>query len=299
MLTAFPFLFAAGLLFDPQADSPPFRISVNVDLVVLTATVHDRKGQAVSGLREQEFEVYEDGVRQTLRLFKHEDIPVTVGLLVDHSGSMRRKLAHVIAAARAFVESSSADDQMFVVNFNEHVGLGLPPSMQFTNRSDELALAISNTPALGMTALYDALALGQQQLAAGTRDKKVLIVISDGGDNASTHKLQEILRIAEQSSTIVYTIGIFDDEDPDKNPAVLKRLAEATGGEAFFPGETSTVLAACERIAREIRNQYTLGYVSGNTPKAGAFRTIKVVARGTGNRKLVVRTRAGYVAGPK
>src|SRR5205823_6794325 len=125
---------------------------------------------------------------------------------------------------------------------------------------------------------------------------KALIVISDGGDNASAHKLAEVLKMAEQSSALVYTIGIFDEENRDRNPKVLRRLARATGGEAFFPGQLHEVVAICERIARDIRNQYTLGYVSSNAAQPGAYRAIRVVARATGKGKLLVRTRSGYIA---
>ncbi|HME05862.1 MAG TPA: VWA domain-containing protein [Bryobacteraceae bacterium] len=292
-----------GLGGQAQAPSPlpdrqqPFLVSVNVDLVVLNATVSDRKGHFVSDLRAQDFEVYEDGVRQSIQLFRHEDLPVTVGLVVDHSGSMRHKLADVVAAARTFIQFSSTDDEMFVVNFNEHVTMGLPAGIQVTNRPDELASAISHSPAIGMTALYDAVVRAREQLRSGTRDKKVLIVVSDGGDNASTHKLDAVLKMAERSSVLIYTIGIFDEGDPDRNPAVLKRLAQATGGEAFFPNELKEVVAICERIARDIRHQYALGYVPSRPAQPGGFRTIKVVAHATGQGRLVVRTRNGYIAG--
>ncbi|HUI59262.1 MAG TPA: VWA domain-containing protein, partial [Steroidobacteraceae bacterium] len=168
-------------------ETPPYQISVNVDLVVLHATVRDRKGGFASDLREGDFGVYEDGVRQSIRLFRHEDLPVTVGLVVDHSGSMHRKLADVIAAARTFVRSSNPEDEMFVVNFNEHVTLGLPVAIRFTNRIDELEAAVLRAPAMGQTALYDAVVESLERLRSGGRDKKVLIVISDGGDNASAH----------------------------------------------------------------------------------------------------------------
>jgi Ca-activated chloride channel homolog len=285
------------LLLIAHSQAPqPFKISVNVDLVVLSATVRDTKGGLPPELREQDFAVYEDGARQSLRLFRHEDIPVTVGLVIDHSGSMRRKIADVIVAARTFVQSSSADDEMFVVNFNERVTMGLPPAVRLSNSPDELARAISNTPATGQTALYDAIVTAQERLQAGSKQKKVLIVISDGGDNASSHTLDEVLKIAGKSNAIVYTIGIFDDEDPDKNPGMLKRLAAATGGEAFFPAQYNDVIAICERIAHDIRHQYTLGYVSNNTAKPGTYRAIRAVARTDGKHKLVVRTRSGYTA---
>jgi Ca-activated chloride channel family protein len=288
-------LLIAPALLESQA-LEPYRVAVNVDLVELHATVRDRQGHFVSDLRQQDFEVYEEGVRQSIRLFRHEDIPVTVGLVVDHSGSMREKLADVVAAARTFVQSSSPQDEMFVVNFNEHVTLGLPAAIRFTNRSQELARAISNAPATGQTALYDALVEANVRLQTGSRNKKVLIVISDGGDNASTHTMGEVLMIAEKSSALMYTVGIFDDEDPDRNPGVLKRLAQATGGEAIFPEKLSAVVAASERIARDIRHQYTLGYVSSNTARTGGFRAIRVVARMPGKGRLAVRTRNGYIA---
>ncbi len=278
-------------------DPGSYRIAVDVDLVVLHAAVRDRKGRFVSDLREQDFEVYEDGVRQSIRLFQYEDTPVTVGLVVDHSGSMQPKLAQVIAAAEAFVQSSNPADQTFVVNFNETVSLGLPDAVPFTNSSSELEDAISNAPATGMTALYDAVVKGIKQLQVGSQEKKVLLVISDGGDNASAHSLTHVLKMAEQSSAIIYTVGLFEADDPDRNPKVLKRLAHETGGEAFFPEQLSAVVAVCESIAREIRNQYTIGYVSSNVTPKGVYRSLRVVGQAAGRGKLFARTRAGYIAG--
>lgn len=303
---ALPVLLLIGFVGGTQAQPLPpddghnrgaYRVSVNVDLVVLHATVRDRKGRFASNLREQDFEVSEDGVRQSIRLFRHEDIPVTVGLVIDHSGSMRPKLTDVIAAARTFVHSSNQEDQMFVVNFNENVTLGLPDAIRFTNRIDELESAILKAPATGQTALYDAVIVALERLQAGIREKKVLIVISDGGDNASAHTLAEVLQRVEQSSALVYTIGIFDEQDPDRKPDVLRRLARATGGESFFPGQLSEVVTICERIARDIRNQYTIGYVSTSAAQPGAYRSIRVVAAAAGYGKLHVRSRAGYIAG--
>jgi Ca-activated chloride channel family protein len=285
------------LLVSAKAQDPePFKISVSVDLVVLPVTVRDPKGGFASGLREQDFAVYEDGVRQSIRLFRHEDVPVTVGLVIDHSGSMGAKLPEVIAAARTFVHTSNPDDRLFVVNFNERVTLGLPDSVSFTNRFEELERAISSMPPAGMTALYDAAIEGLERFQQGSRDKGALIIVSDGGDNASKRTLPQLVRMAEESNVVMYTIGIFDDADADRNPGVLSRLAKTTGGEAFFPGQLNEVVAICERIARDIRNQYTIGYVSSSTGKPGAFRAIRVTASGTEG-KLQVRTRSGYVAG--
>jgi Ca-activated chloride channel family protein len=278
-------------------DSGSFRISVDVDMVLLPVTVRDRQGRFVSDLREQDFEVYEDGVRQRIRLFRHEDVPVTVGLVIDHSGSMQPKLAEVTAAARSFAQSSNPQDQMFVVNFNEKATLGLPAAIRFTDSPGELERAILNAPAAGRTALYDALGAAFERLREGSRDKKVLIVVSDGGDNASARSLAHVLQMAEQASAIIYTIGVFEEDDPDANPKVLSRLAQATGGEAFFPRRLGEVVAICERIAREIRNQYTIGYVSTNAARDGSYRGIRVAARAAGHSRLSARTRAWYIAG--
>ena len=281
----------------PDRDSGSLRISVDVALVVLHATVSDRQGGFVSDLGERDFEVYEDGVPQSIRLFSNEDVPVTVGLVVDHSTSMRPKLAEVTAAARAFVRSSNRDDEMFVVNFNESVSLGLPGAFRFTDSTAELGDAIAAMPTEGRTALYDAIAKALEELQAGTRDKKVLIVVSDGGDNASAQSLAQVMELAGKSSAVVYTVGIFDESDEDRNPGVLKRLAQATGGEAFLPDRIGDVPAICERIARDIRHQYTIGYVPINLAHDGAYHAIRVLARAQGHHdKLSVRTRTGYIS---
>ncbi|MGB7760165.1 MAG: VWA domain-containing protein [Bryobacteraceae bacterium] len=303
---ALPALFSIALAAyagdrAPQAkqepDSGSFRVSVDVALVVLHATVTGRQGGFVSDLGERDFEVFENGVPQRIRLFENEDIPVTVGLVIDHSTTMRPKLAEVVAAARTFARSSNGRDEMFVVNFNERVSLGLPRTTRFTNGAAELERAIIATPTGGQTALYDAVARALEELQAGSRDKKVLIVVSDGGDNVSAHSLTDVMKLAERSSAIIYTVGVFDEDDPDRNPGVLKRLAHATGGEAFFPSQLNEVVSICERIARDIRHQYTIGYVPSNPARDGAYHAIRVHARANGHDGLSVRTRAGYIAG--
>jgi Ca-activated chloride channel family protein len=297
-------LLALALILSPDAapQTPPVagepaHITVDVNLVVLHATVTDSKGRIVSDLTQQDFQVYEDGVQQQIKLFAHEDLPVVAGLVVDHSGSMKRKLAEVSTAARTFVQASNPRDRMFVVNFNEHVQLGLSPTHPFSSDPVELEQAISQAPATGMTALYDAIVKALEMLKEGGPDKKVLLVISDGGDNASTHTLTETLRLAEQSDAIVYTVGIFDQYDPDRNPKVLRRLAEVTGGLAFFPTRLEEVSAICSRIAHDIRSQYTIGYTPSNPGRPGEYRTIRVVATAPNRGKLIVRTRTGYRVG--
>jgi Ca-activated chloride channel family protein len=273
-----------------------FTITVDVDVVVLYASVRTRKGVLVSGLDRDSFRIYEDGVLQEIRHFSSEDTPVTVGLVVDNSGSMRPKRPDAIAAVLAFASSSNKEDQMFTVSFNEDVSFGLPPHKPFTDTKAELAVALSQVAADGMTALYDAMVAALEHLKKGVRDKKVLLVISDGGDNASRHNLAEVMALAGQPAVIIYTVGLFDSEDPDRNPGVLKQLAEATGGEAFFPGSVQGVAPICEQIARDIHTQYTLAYVPTNRSKDGTYRVLEVRAKGSHRQPLSVRTRAGYYA---
>jgi VWFA-related protein len=274
-----------------QTDELQSTFSSNLDLVVLNATVRDKKGWFVPGLTQPDFQVSEDRVPQAIRLFRREDIAVTVGLVVDHSGSMRPKLPEVIAAAQTFVTSSRADDHMFVVNFNDTV------TLEGFAQPGQLAQAISSKPTMGKTALYDAVNKALEQLKAGGPPKKVLIVISDGGDNASRITLRQVLNEVERSSVLVYTIGVFDETDPEQNKKVLLHLAHVSGGESFFPHELTGIISICQRIARDIRNQYTVGYVSSNTNvQPGVFRSIRLAARAPGMGQLEVRTRTGYIA---
>lgn len=278
----------------PQADDVTIR--VNVDVVVLHASTRTRRGVLVSGLGKENFQVYEDGVLQEIKSFSHDDIPVTVGLVVDNSGSMRPKHAEIIAAAVAFARSSHPEDQMFVVTFNENVSFGLPASTPFTDQAAQLQVALSKILPNGKTALYDAVAAALHHLKKGARDKRVLIVVSDGADNASQHQLEQIMTRANQSDAIIYTIGLFEQDDPDKNPGVLKRLAQATGGEAFLPESVKEVIPVFERIAQDIRNQYTITYTPVNRQQDGTYRTIKVSAAAPGHGRINVRTRSGYYA---
>ena len=286
------------ILPTPAHPGDDYTIGVNVDLVVLHATALDHRGTLVSGLDKDNFQIYEDGTLQPIKYFSHEDIPVTVGLVIDNSGSMRPKRHDVIAAALAFAHSSNPQDQMFVVNFNEKVSFGLPGTIQFTDQVAQLEVALSRIDADGQTALYDAMAAALEHLKQGNRDKKVLIVISDGGDNASRHNLAQIRAMAVQSDAIIYTIGIFDEQDEDRNPHVLNELAKDTGGEAFFPESLKDLAPVCERIAHDIRNQYTLAYVPANRKRDGTYRAIQVKASGQGRGRLLVRTRTGYLAPP-
>ena len=302
-LVALFFLIVLPNLARPQETSPSqsrpgdeYTIRVNADSVVLHATVQNRKGILVSGLSKDDFQVYEDGILQQIDYFSHEDIPVTVGLVVDNSGSMIPKRPEVISAALAFARSSNPQDQMFVVIFNENVSFGLPDNTPFTDQVAQLEIALSRISADGMTAVYDAVAAALEHLKKGNRDKKVLIVVSDGGDNASKHNLAQVMAMAGHDDAIIYTIGLFVVEDPDRNTRALKQLARATGGEAFLPESLSDVLPICERIAHDIRNQYTIAYSPTNRKQDGTHRVIQVKAGAPGRGRVFVRTRAGYYA---
>jgi VWFA-related protein len=274
--------------------SDGYTLRVNANLVILSTTVVDRHNALVSGLSKEDFQVYEDHILQPIKHFSHEDIPVTVGLVIDNSGSMAPKRSDVIAAALSFARSSNPRDQMFLVNFNEHVSYGLPADIPFTDRLDQLQLGLSDIKAIGETALYDAIAVALDQIKLGSCDKKVLILISDGGDNASKHNLAQVIEMARHSGAIIYAIGIFDEQDGDQNPDVLKRFAKETGGEAFFPDSSKETALICERIAHDIRNQYTLAYIPISTKQDGGYRVIDVKVNSASRGRLSARTRAGY-----
>jgi VWFA-related protein len=185
---------------------------------------------------------------------------------------------------------------MFVVNFNETVSEGLPIGVRFSDNVEQLAAAVSGRPAIGTTALYDAIIKGLTHLQESTLEKKVLIVISDGSDNASKAPLDRVIKMAEQSNAMIYTIGIFEPDDPDSKPAVLRRLAHETGGQAFFPAQLTETVEICEKIAKDIRDQYTIGYSSASEKRDGAYHKIRLTAHSKTGGKLTVRTRAGYSA---
>ncbi|MGA7795371.1 MAG: VWA domain-containing protein [Candidatus Acidiferrales bacterium] len=269
-------------------------ISVVTALVVLPVRVTSTNGDFVSGLTQQQFRVYEDGRQQPITLFRQEDTPVTVGLVVDHSSSMGLKLKSVAAAVSAFAQSSNPEDEMFVVDFSDNVSVKLPGGKPFTSNPQELAQAVSAVSARGMTALYDAVAEGLNHLQFGRSDKKALIIVSDGGDNASRRKYADILELARQSQAVIYAIGLVGAQE-EENPAVLRRLCKDTGGLAFFPTEGQSVLNISAIIAHDLREQYTIGFTPEKKSN-GSFRKIRVEVMAPGRGKLQVRTRSGYSA---
>jgi Ca-activated chloride channel homolog len=286
----------------PVAQGPSHSIKQNVDMVVLHATVTNKNGDFVPGLTRNDFRVYEDKVEQSIAVFQRRDVPVTMGLVIDNSGSMREKRAQVAAAALTFVKTSNPQDEVFVVNFNDEYYIDTPGD--FTHNMSDLQDALSRIDSRGSTALYDAVVASLGHLKKGHRDKRVLLVITDGDDDASRESFAQTVRIAEESDATVYAIGVFSEDDRKHDHSmvrhserVLKEITEATGGMAYFPKDLAEVTPVCERVARDIRNQYTIGYYPSNSTKDGTFRRVEVkVFPPTGMGKLDVRTRTGYYA---
>jgi Ca-activated chloride channel family protein len=274
-----------------------FTLSVDVDIAVFNVTVLGDDGRPVTGLTEDKFRVFEDGHEEKIKIFQPEDTPATVGLLIDASGSMTHKRNDVIAAATAFIGASHPDDEMFIVNFNRKAWLGLPAGMAFTSDHEKLKATLMQTQNEGTTALYDAMEMALNHFKKeGARQRKAIVLLSDGGDNASQVKLEDVLRMAQQSSATIYCIGIYDPNQKDRNPAVLKRIAKVTGGESYFPNSLTELRTIWPRIADAIRGQYTIGYISSNQNHDGTFRKVKIIATGRRGKMLDVRTRPGYVS---
>ena len=270
------------------------KIAVSANLVLLPVKVTDARGTFVSRLNVEDFRVFEDGQLQKLTVFEEGDTPVTVGLIVDHSRSMGAKLPDVVEAVTSFTQSSNSQDEMFVVDFNDDVLIELMRGKAFSNDAKELAQALRAVSARGRTALYDAVSEGLHHLQYGHLEKKALIIISDGGDNASHLKYSQVLAQARQSQSLIYSIGLVGSDNEEENPGLLRRLCKDTGGIAYFPRAGESVTNVSTQIARDLREQYTLGYAPPNMKRADAFRKIEVKVGASGRGRLRVRTREGY-----
>jgi Ca-activated chloride channel homolog len=283
----------SGPLFSQESTNTD-TISVDVTRVVLHATVREGKSRFVGDLEKEHFTVLEDGVPQKLLSFSREDEPVAIGLLVDNSQSMMNKRDHVVAAAKAFVRASHPNDEIFVLHFSEQLTYGLPSSTRFTGDRTLLEEALEKMRLEGRTALYDAIQEGLKNLTHSSLSKKALIVISDGGDNMSVHKASDVVREADLSGALFFAIGIYDPMDGDANPGVLRKLAQSTGGEAYFPKDLQEVKGLCETIARDLRSQYALSYAPAQSLSDSKYHRIQVKVKDPKGRKLIVRTRTGY-----
>jgi VWFA-related protein len=262
---------------------------------VLHASVTDRKGKLVTNLNRDAFKVFENGQPQQVKVFSKEDVPVSLGIVIDDSGSMANKRSRVEAASLAMVRASNQQDEVFVVNFNDDAFLDVP----FTNDMHKLEQGLTRIDSRGGTAMRDALSMSlDYMMSKAKKDKKVLMVITDGNDNASATSLEKVVGRANQTETLVYAIGLFTEEEKreaTKARRALNEMASATGGLAFYPKDVSEVQALALEIARDIRSQYTIAYSPAIQALDGSYRQIKVTVDAPG--KPVVRTRSGYYAG--
>jgi VWFA-related protein len=277
-------------------DQGVFVFRKDVDEVLLHASVIDDKQHIVTNLDRNDFTVFEDGKPQAIISFHHEDIPVSIGILIDNSGSMREKRNKVNQAALNLVRASNPKDEVFIVNFNDEYYL----DQDFTNDLLKLKEALDKIDALGGTALYDAVVASAEHLKRYARlEKKVLLIVTDGEDNASNETLEQAVKqLQEENGPSVYAIGVLGDEEhPKRAKRALDILAQRTGGIAFFPKTLDEVDEISRAVARDIRNQYTIGYHPTNSRGNGGFRQIRVDAKAKGHAKMTVRTKSGYYAG--
>jgi len=263
------------------------------ELVVLSVVVNDRRGQDVPNLDRDRFTLFDNNQAQPISLFSNEDEPVSVDLLIDTSGSMRPKLGEVIVAAGAFARSSNPSDELFVTTFSDDVREARDGHAVEASDLESLNAELTALRAAGQTALYDGLMTGLDRMLQAAHPRKILLLISDGGDNASVATLTQVLERARRENVSIYTIGLFDEVGTDRNPKVLDELARATGGVRFLPDSPGRLLSICQRIAHEIRTGYTIAFVP--PARDGRYHRVRVDVR-AGSDRLGVRTRPGYVA---
>jgi Ca-activated chloride channel homolog len=278
-----------------REDNGQYVFTTTVQEVQLHATVVDDKHRFVTDLDKTDFTVFEDGKPQTINSFRREDVPVSLGIIIDNSGSMRDKRPAVNQAAINLVKASNPQDQVFIVNFNDEYYL----DQDFTANITKLRDGLEKIESRGGTALYDAVMASADHLKKNSKlDKKVLLVVTDGEDNASRSSLERAVHFLQaENGPTVYTIGLLGDEHAKRARRALQTMAEDTGGVSFFPKDLKEVDAISAEVAHDIRNQYTIGYKPTTPQSAGGYRTVKVEAKAPHHGKLVVRTRSGYYPG--
>jgi len=276
----------------PSGEAPTF--TSDTRLVVLPLSVLDRSGKLVTNLPQKAFKVFENGVEQPIKLFKREDVPISLGIIIDNSGSMREKRQKVETASVDLVKASNPQDEVFIVNFNDEAYL----DVEFTNDIKKMEEGVARIDSRGGTAMRDAISMSIDYLIQkGKKNKRVLMVVTDGNDNASTISLERLVDRARQSEVLVYAIGLLSEEEHREAKAAqraLNSLTRESGGMAYFPKGPAEVDSIALAVAHEIRNQYTIGYSPLNQAMDGSFRQIKVTVNGPGHPQ--VRTRTGYYA---
>jgi VWFA-related protein len=255
----------------------------------------DQHNRSVTGLNKNDFQVFEDGQPQQITRFDHEDVPVSLGILIDNSGSMRDKRQAVNQATINLVKASHPEDEVFVVNFNDEAYI----DQDFTGDLNKLREGLEHIDSRGGTAMYDAVVASADHLAkAGRKEKKVLLVVTDGEDNASRDTLEQaVRRVQDEKGPTIYTIGLLGGEKQKRARRALEALALQTGGVAYFPKDLSEVDQISLSIAHDIRSQYLIQYRPNRPQQTGEYRTVHVEAHAGGYSKLQVRTKTGYYAG--
>jgi Ca-activated chloride channel homolog len=289
--------FAASVLFAVVSAGLLYgQFRSDTRLVVLHASVADKRGKLLTDLNQSAFRVFENGQPQQVKIFRREDVPVSLGIIIDDSGSMMSKRSRVEAAALNMVRESNPQDEVFIVNFNDDAYLDVP----FTSDIRKMEQGLARIDSRGGTAMRDALNMSLDYIHADAKkDKKVLLIITDGNDNASNVSLEKVVNRANRSDTLIYAIGLFSEEEKreaSKARRALNELTTATGGLAFYPKEVAEVQALATQVAHDIRNQYTIAYSPSIQALDGSYRQIKVTVDAPG--KPTVRTRSGYYASP-
>ena len=290
---------AATVAWAQQSGAPDdFRISTNVDLVMLDVSVKDTANRFIAGLKQSDFHILDNGKPQEVRYFGNADLPVTLGLVIDNSGSMARKRATVDQSAVALIRASNPHDEIFPITFNDKVHFGLPPDQPFSDQIPVLIHALAQGESQGRTQLYGGIAAALKHVQEGQNGRKALVVISDGGDNASAITWPGLKEMVQSSNASIYTIGVFDSDDPDRKPAALRQLAELTGGEYFFVNDLFELQGVCENIAHDIRNRYMVAFTPPANTRPSVHRLKVAVTVPAADGRVVVRTRADYRSKP-
>jgi len=281
---------------DPTQQAPLFRSES--ELVVMHVTVRDRGGAYVHGLQAPAFRLLENGRPQDISLFATQDAPATIGLIIDVSGSMQAHLARLAYTASRFADTGNPHDEVFAIVVGDEARPVLPAHAPFTSDPHTLRAAIAQAQRPGgLTALYDAVADGLAYLERGSHTRRALVIVSDGVDNASRSTFDDTLQRAMASSAVVYAVGLVDPTSRLRDPGHLKKLARATGGEAFFPPSNQAVVDTLEAVAQDIRQAYTLGFLPDASPHDGKHHRLRVSVTAPDGRRLQARTRDAYLAG--
>jgi Ca-activated chloride channel homolog len=296
----FPLLAATAQVNGPLAPHRPQpaagSIQIDVEMVLVNASVTDSYGHPVANLEKKNFRLFEDNIEQEILTFSNEDVPASIGLLFDTSGSMANKMDASRQAVVKFLQKSNPEDEFFLINFDSHAEL----TNHFTSDIQQLQQRMSSLKPAGRTALLDAIYLGMAQMTSARHERHILLVLSDGGDNHSRHHLPEVRRLLQESDCQLYALGIFDPRDMQRTseehegPSLLSELVEMTGGHVFQSAKLSELADLAGKIGTELRSQYILGYKPTGVRHDGRWHPIKVSLRPTYNPPLTARARTGY-----